>query len=288
MNTTQMAARAIAVAGLSLAVVGCGRKFYDPHPTPDAEVVAMLRAGGGGAATADAAASTGTGWATLKGQFVLDGDAPSLPAISTAGKDPLCPATVPDQSLIVDSGTKGIANVLVFARKVSRVFKPEDGSQPAPPAFDQDKCLFLTHVLATRVADPLSIKNSDAVLHNTNVSPTGNPAFNQSLPPKTDATYKFNKQLSLPAEVVCNIHPWMKGYIFSRDDPYFAVTGKDGTFEIKNLPAGEEIEFQVWQEKAPTGLTAAPLVSRGRFKLTLEADQTKDVGPISVPAATFN
>jgi hypothetical protein len=281
--------RALTTVTVLLALVGCERKFYDPHPAPDAEVVAMIRAGGGGAATAETAAASGTGWATLKGQFVLDGDPPELASISTGGKDlAVCGNQIPNQTLVVDPATKGIANVVVFARKASRIFKPEGGDVPGKPVYDQKNCIFLTHVLATRVEDPLLIKNSDSILHNTNLSPTGNPAFNQSLPPHADATYMFKKQLSLPDPVVCNIHPWMKGYILARDDPYFAVTAKDGTFEIKNLPAGEDLEFQVWQEKVPTGLTAAPLVSRGRFKLKLEPDETKDVGTISVPASAFN
>ena len=49
--------------------------------------------------------------------------------------------------------------------------------------------------------------------------------------------------------VVCNIHPWMKAYILSLDHPYMAVTGEDGTFEIKNMPAGQH-EFQFWHEIA--------------------------------------
>ncbi len=236
---------------------------------------------------AETAASTGTGWGTLKGQFVLDGQPPALPAIPVTKDPQVCGNQIPNETVVVDPATKGISNVLVFARKAPRVFKPEGGEQPKPVVFDQKKCLFLSHVLATRVADPLLIKNSDPTAHNTNLKPIGNPDFNQNLPPSGDATYQFVKQLSKPVEAVCTIHPWMKAYIFARDDPYFAVTAKDGTFEIKNLPAGEEIEFQVWQEKADLGLDAPPLVSRGRFKLKLDADQTKDLGAISVPAAAF-
>ena len=42
----------------------------------------------------------------------------------------------------------------------------------------------------------------------------------------------------------------MKARLLVRPDPYFAVSDKDGNFEIKNLPAGTELEFQVWQEKS--------------------------------------
>ena len=49
-------------------------------------------------------------------------------------------------------------------------------------------------------------------------------------------------------KVGCNIHPWMGAYIVARKDPYAAVSDKDGKFEIKDLPAGKELEFRLWQE----------------------------------------
>ena len=42
----------------------------------------------------------------------------------------------------------------------------------------------------------------------------------------------------------------MKAYMISRNNPYFAVSKKDGTFEIKNIPTGVPLTFRVWQEKA--------------------------------------
>ena len=64
---------------------------------------------------------------------------------------------------------------------------------------------------------------------------------------------------------------------------YFAVTGKDGSFEIANLPAGEPIELQVWHEKAGSGMNAKPW-TKGRYKVTLAADKTVDLQAIEVPA----
>jgi hypothetical protein len=74
-----------------------------------------------------------------------------------------------------------------------------------------------------------------------------------------------------------------------RSDPYLAVTGSDGSFQIANLPAGEEIEFQVWHERAPNvpATNAELRIANGRFKLKLDADQIKDVGGIEVQAAAF-
>ena len=94
--------------------------------------------------------------------------------------------------------------------------------------------------------------------------------------------------MSAPQAATCSIHPWMKAYIIARDDPYFAVTGADGSFEIKNLPAGEDVEFQVWHEGAPAGLEAKAGWGKGRFKLKLPADGEQDLGTIEVPATAFH
>jgi hypothetical protein len=72
----------------------------------------------------------------------------------------------------------------------------------------------------------------------------------------------------------------MKGYVVIRDNPYFAVTGKDGTFEIKNLPVGEELEFQALHEKAGY-LLAKPDWAKGRFKMKIAAGGS-DLGAVKV------
>ena len=37
----------------------------------------------------------------------------------------------------------------------------------------------------------------------------------------------------------CDVHAWMFSYVTVVDNPYFAVTGKDGTFKIANVPPGK-------------------------------------------------
>ena len=38
--------------------------------------------------------------------------------------------------------------------------------------------------------------------------------------------------------VKCDVHPWMSSYIGVFENPFFAVSGEDGSFEIKGVPAG--------------------------------------------------
>ena len=46
----------------------------------------------------------------------------------------------------------------------------------------------------------------------------------------------------------CDVHQWMTGYVWVQNNPYFAVTGADGSFEIKDVPAGK-YEIEAWHEK---------------------------------------
>lgn len=285
----------LAVAGLVLVGTSGCRKAIAINPAPNVSVAKELRAGSGGgeAAATQTAEPTGTGWGALKGKFVFAGDPPAAAFLSTAGKDgAVCGQQVPNQQLVVDSGNKGIANVVVFARKVSRVFKPEDGAAPAeatPPIFDQKGCLFLSHVFATSTKVPLEIKNSDPVSHNTSFDPGGgNTPANPLLQPNSSVTYKFSRPMSEPKSATCSIHPWMKAFIIARDDPYVTVSKPDGSFEIKNLPAGEDIEFQVWHEQATGGLEAKGGWSKGRFKVKVPADGELDLATIEVPATAFH
>ena len=40
-------------------------------------------------------------------------------------------------------------------------------------------------------------------------------------------------------DVACDVHGWMQGWIVVADNPYYAVTEKNGTFAIKDIPPGK-------------------------------------------------
>ncbi|MCX7413608.1 MAG: hypothetical protein NTW36_09270 [Planctomycetia bacterium] len=264
-------------------------------PTADVDAAKQLRvvlasttAAGGGAA----AAASGTGWGTLKGRFVFAGD-PGAPKPLNADKDmEVCSKAgmkLLDRSLLVDPSSKGLANVVVFARKTSRV---KEATPPQTPVvFDQKQCEFLSPVLAARVGQPVDVKNSDPIGHNTNIAGT---AFNQLIPSGQGTVYKPESETGMPTMVTCNIHPWMKAYAVFRKDGYVAVSAADGSFTIPDLPAGEPLELQVWHERATgpngaLGLDKPELkwTPKGRFQIKIEADEVKDVGTLEVPASAI-
>jgi hypothetical protein len=100
----------------------------------------------------------------------------------------------------------------------------------------------------------------------------------------------------MPIGVHCSIHPWMISYMVVRENKYYAVTAPDGSFEIPNLPAGEEVEIQIWHESA-TGSQGALVITtdaakelkwsgKGRIKIKLEENEVREID-IAVPASAF-
>ena len=225
-------------------------------------------------------------YGTLTGQFVLDGAVPSLKALVTKG-DPavrdaaICSAdTVPDDSLVVNPTSKGIANIFVYIKKAKDVHPSL--KTPASPTvdFDQKGCRFFPHALFVRTNQTVKVLSDDAIAHNTHTFPLRNQAANTAIKPKERVGVPYSNPIteSLPMEVKCDFHPWMKAYWLVLDHPYAAVTDKDGKFTIENLPAGEH-EFVVWQEKSG-------YVER-KLKVDVKGGSTTNLGAVKVPVAKF-
>ena len=290
-------ALAALLAAMFFGSVGCQRS--DPlGPVADATEVTRIRqaistAGGGGGAAQ--AAATGSGWATLKGRFVFEGTPVKMDPYNVTSDQATCMAGGQkplQESLIVDESSKGLKNVAIYLRKASRVH--ESAQKPAEDKvlFDQEKCIFLTHVFPITLGQTMDIKNSDPVGHNTKIS--GSNVFNQTIEAGKTVPFTPVKEEAVPRAVNCSIHPWMVAYLLPRKNGYYAVTGLDGSFEINNLPAGETLEMQVWHERG-TGNDGVLVLdtpqakemkwsSKGRFKLKLAEDEVKEI-EITVPGS---
>jgi hypothetical protein len=286
------------VAVTAMTVAGCGGSA-ELGPVADASTAKSIREvlmAGKAEGGEQAAGPVGTGWATIKGQFVFDGDPPKMPPYAVTKEHEICSINgqaPPQETLVVSPDSKGVKDVVVFLRDASRVHESAN-AKTEPVVFDQKHCVFLSHVVGVTVGQSLDIKNSDPTGHNTNILGSG---FNQLIPADGSIPFKVQKESQQPNKVTCSIHPWMTAYMLPRKNGYFAVTDADGKFEIANVPAGEPLEFQVWHESgaAPgqglVGTTAdAPDLkwsNRGRLAITLKPDEVKEV-KVVVPAKAFH
>lgn len=293
--------REIFVLLVGIAMIGCGRpQPLGPVANPDiAKEIRLAIAGSTGESGAAAEEGpVGTGWATLSGQFTYVGTAPTMPPYNVTKDTSVCMPgghSPPQQTLEVDGSTGGIKNIAIFVRDASRV---HESAQPREDTvvFDQKQCVFLSHVMGLTVGQQIEIKNSDPVGHNTKIDGKSN-SFNQNIPADGSVVYPLQREEAMPAPVACSIHPWMQAYLLPRDNGYFAITAEDGSFELANLPAGEELEIQVWHESG-TGPSNALVPgtpeakelkwsTKGRFKVNLEPDEAREI-KLAIPSTAFS
>ncbi len=138
-----------------------------------------------------------------------------------------------------------LENVFVW---VSKGLEGKTFPQPAWKAvIEQQGCSYHPHVQGVLVNQDLEIHNGDPTLHNVEYNPKNNPVFNGAMPVKDMNIVKRFPHAELPIVFKCAVHPWMTAYVMVMENPFFAVTQKDGTFEIKGLPPGE-YELSVWHE----------------------------------------
>jgi plastocyanin len=198
-----------------------------------------------------AVAELGDGSATVSGTISYAGTVPSLRPV-TMDADPQCAGKhqgpVPNQVLWLGDGNT-MGNVFV---KVKSGLAEKQWPAPAEPAvIDQEGCLYHPHVVGMLAGQSLVFLNSDELLHNVHGLPEENRDFNLGMPATVT---RSNVTLERPEPVFpvkCDIHPWMQAYVAVMSHPYFDVTGEDGRFEIRNLPAGT-YEIEAWHERLGT------------------------------------
>lgn len=228
-------------------------------------------------------------WGDISGRFVYGGDAPVATKLTIDKDVDVCGKhNLVNEDLVIGAD-KGVANVVIFVRDRKIDVHP-DLKATEPVVLDNLNCRFSPHVVFVQTGQELVIKNSDPVGHNSNVATLKNPASNTLIPASGETKVTFRSDEAVPAAVTCNIHPWMKGWVVVRDNPYAAVTGEDGSFTIKGLPAGE-VELQFWHEKA--GYLDSIVINgkktdvkRGRMDVEVSADGT-DLGEMVLEPSVF-
>jgi hypothetical protein len=201
----------------------------------------------------------------VKGAVAVDGTTPKNEPIKM-NADPVClreNKTPQFQETYMVSDGK-LQNVFVYVKDGLGNYVYDMPTDTV--TIDQKECRYHPHVFGMRVGQKLVILNSDPTLHNIHALPKTNTEFNVGEPVQgMKQEHVFNKQ-EVMVPFKCDVHGWMNAYVGVLDHPYFAITDKDGKFELKSLPPGT-YTIEAWHEKLGTQ----------EQKVTLGAKESKEV-----------
>lgn len=159
--------------------------------------------------------------------------------------------------------TKLKANTIVYIERVEGQFKPPTKN----PEMNQKNLMFMPRVLPVLVGTTVNFLNNDDVLHNV-FTPDGCAGkFNLGSWKKGEIrTYKYDK-VGCNSVILCNVHPEMEAYVVVLQNPYYALTDKDGNFSIKNVPAGKYV-IKVWNEKLKSASQEVTVKASGKVEIS--------------------
>ena len=258
----------VGIVGFALAttIVACGGS--QETSSKSAEPVAAAGAGGQKVDPATAG--------DVKGVAAFDGVAPKNEPIKM-NADPVCmkenKTAQFQETYDVGADGKALANVFVYVKDGLGNYVFDTPTESAK--IDQKECRYHPHVFGMRVGQPLEILNSDPTLHNIHAMPKANQEFNngQSIQGMKMSHTFTAQEVMVPFK--CDVHGWMNAYVGVVNHPYFAVTDKDGKFELKSLPPGT-YTIEAWHEKLGTQTASVTIASK----------ESKDVTFTFKPVAT--
>jgi len=186
---------------------------------------------------------------TVHGVVGFEGTPPEQKPLSMRSA-PYCVAAhkgtdgVLDDRIQVHDGR--LQNAFVWVMSGLEDYKFKVGDKPVE--LDQKGCMYTPRVVGAQRGQEIIVANSDDTLHNVHTHPDKNRPQNIAQPAGSSPRELNLKRPEVMVRVSCDIHAWMTAWIGIVDNPFFAVTGADGSYRFEGLPPGE-FTLGVWHER---------------------------------------
>ena len=225
--------------------VGCEEKKETPQPAPAAVAPAAPALGVVVVLASGAVVLFFVERGDVKGTVTVTGKIPAMEDLKR-NSDAFCAKKqMKDESVI--AGKKGeLANVVVHINGLPATAPPAEKA-----SLSQDDCMYRPRVQGVVDGQKLEIRNGDPVLHNIHTYEGARTLFNVAQVPGTPNIEKTFTQNGVMLKFKCDVHQWMTGYIWVQNNGWFAVSDKDGKFEIKDVPVGTW-DIEAWHERFGT------------------------------------
>ena len=182
----------------------------------------------------------------VTGFVEIDGDPPPDTVFQPAG-DPLVCGTGFTRRGIERTGNRAVG-VVVWIDGL-RSGKP----LPVERRFElvNDRCMISPEVQTALAGGTLNVRNLDATEHRTRITRRAGGEVLATIRETDEGQVVPNEHvLSKPGvlNLSCDVHPWTHAWIAVFDQPYFAMTGRDGAFSIDSIPPGR-YQLRLWHPR---------------------------------------
>lgn len=233
------------------------------------------------------------GWGLIKGRIVYAGSEVPKPEKVTVDKDAahcLSKGDLFKEDWVVNPKNKGVRWTIVWLapepdREDSLPIHPKLKKFEPEVFMDQPCCQFVPHCMGVRVGQKLVVKNSAPVAHSVRwggnrmvVGIGGNTVVPAGKAQVID-NLTTNSKVKVPIVTInCDYHKWMNARVVVLDHPYFAITDKDGKFQIQDAPAGH-YRLKIWHEKIGW---RGGVEGKDGLKVTITPNKATDLGELGI------
>jgi hypothetical protein len=166
-----------------------------------------------------------------------------------------------------------LRNVVVVIEDI-KAGKAWPQEPPEGYVIDQKGCRFIPHLQVVPKGAKVTIINSDPVLHNIHareiIGRVKRTVFNIAQPlegQKTTRKLRMRRGDSIKLE--CDAHDFMHAWMYTPDNPYYALVGGDGSFSVEDVPPGK-YGVKAWHPTLGTKKTEINVSAKEKVEVSFE------------------